>query len=1099
MNKACAAALGLGLLMLSLGAAVAQQANMPQKEATDSTASTPVSLNIKSQPLESALQSFAAQTGLQVIFPAELTKSMIAPAIVGKYAPEAALIKLLANTGLRYSFVNARTIAVSTTPPTTGEGRKTTSALPEGAKAASGSTDLAQSSSGNPAAQGRTAGSSQDNQNVPNNASFSDSDEHSYIPEILVRGARSANLDLKRSEDDVQPYYIFNSEQIEQSGATSLEGFLQQQLTMDTSSRTNSQQIGTNGTTSAINLRGLGSNETLVLIDGRRSAGTSIYGSNNQPDITGIPISAVDRIEVLPSGASAIYGGAAVGGVINIILKKQFNGGDVKLSYDNTTSGSAPLKSVSATYGLSLEGGKTQIMVAGRYSDGESLQEGDRLNLIQRGIENILTNSPTFLYSPFNPFPGATPNIASADGSNLVLRNGTLLNSPITSIPKGAGPSTDLTTGLLANAGTYNLALTPGTGAYGLQDSIGTVPTQKSVLATIRREMTSMLDLFVDLSTSSTPAAPVFNPIGGNGAYTVPAGAPSNPFQQDVLITFPTNVPTTFYTNSVTHSATVGLVARLPSDWRSELDYTWSKNTFHFADSVSDDTSLGNAIASGAINPFVDTVANPLQLSSYLAPDSYSASSTLNDVNWRASGPIGYLPGGRPTLTIGLEHRKEGTDNGTETTIFPLNPTSDETTTYFGQSQSTNSIYAEAELPVLSGKNAVPLVHSLDVQVAGRSERYTVDASTVDYYNFPNDPAQTAAFNAFGINPTQGLSSTVRYTSTNPTVGLKYDPVRDLALRVSYARAFLPPTAGQLLRDPTNVCATLGGPCQPITDPVNGQTYNVNYTSGGNPSLKPQTSTDWDFGIIFEPQVAALKGLRVDLEYYRIIQPNYITIPDAQSVASNPAYASRVTRDPSTGLITTLDLSYVNAEKYRTNGWDLTADYTKPTNWGTFDFHLAGTLVASDQRQYTIGGAFLQYASYVGDGGEVKTKANATARWSYKGWSLGWTTTYFGSYYQPGAPGSPTAVIVGAPFTRFTDAQGSNSIPSQTYHQIFGSYGWGKNAPVGALSDFTLQFGVKNVFNTLPPFDVLGRPYFYSGYGDPRLRDYWISIRKGFN
>jgi hypothetical protein len=204
-----------------------------------------------------------------------------------------------------------------------------------------------------------------------------------------------------------------------------------------------------------------------------------------------------------------------------------------------------------------------------------------------------------------------------------------------------------------------------------------------------------------------------------------------------------------------------------------------------------------------------------------------------------------------------------------------------------------------------------------------------------------------------------------------------------------------------------------------------------------------------------------------------------------------------VTRDPTSGLITLVDASYLNAIEYKTNGWDLTIDYRKPTDFGTFDLHAVGTVIEHDQRQYTTGGPFPEYVGFPGEGGEGKTKANATLSWEYRQWTLGWTTTYFGSYLQAyGSPGSPYALQNG-PYTGITDAQGGFTIPSQMYHAIFGSYGFGKT-PVRLLSNVTIQFGIKNLFNTLPPFDAFYNPYYYSPYGDPRLRDYWVSVRKGF-
>jgi outer membrane receptor protein involved in Fe transport len=612
---------------------------------------------------------------------------------------------------------------------------------------------------------------------------------------------------------------------------------------------------------------------------------------------------------------------------------------------------------------------------------------------------------------------------------------------------------------------------------------MGSVPRVKSFMATVRREFTPTIELFTEFSTASNIGVTVYDPLDTNAGLFVPVSSPANPFNQDVSVSFPNTLVTPFLTDSVTQSVTLGLLARLPGDWKSELDYTWSRNAFEFAFNSYDTGAFNSDLASGTINPFVDTLAHPLNLAPYLSSSTFAGRSTLNDLGLRASGPVGSLPWGHPTLTIGVEHRKEGNADSDQYIAYPLTPANNFHRLYFGQSQSTDSVYTEAQIPLVTAKNALPVIRSLDLQLAGRSERYTVNAGTPFVFLSP------VSFQRF--NPPQGVRRMIEYTSTNPTMGLKYKPVDDLTFRVSYAKAFLPPTFSQLLPNPTPSIFTIN-----VTDPRNGQTYRVHEIQGGNPNLNPQTARDWDLGVIWEPTEDVLRGVRMDLEYYHITQPDYIAIPAAQQVVSNPGYASRVTRDPTSGRITVVDVSPVNATEFQTSGWDLTIDYRKPTSFGTFDLHALGTVIEHDRRQYTVGGASLDYVGFPSEAGEGKTKANLSLSWEHWHWTLGWTTTYYGSYLQTGSPGSPSALQSG-PATVFTDAQGGYTIPSQTYHAIFGSYGFGKTR-AGLLSSLTIQFGIKNLFNKLPPVDAFYEPYYYSPYGDPRLREYSVSIKKAF-
>jgi iron complex outermembrane receptor protein len=1069
---ACALALLIGMLVV-----------IPTRAAD--TAAKTYHFDIPGEALSQALRTFGQTAGEQIIFTEDLVYGLPFSGLHGDFSAEVALQRLLQGTGLVSERTPAGVIMIRRAARSTDADDRKTTPIP--AQSPPDAVRVAQ------ATPGQASGDvSVDNKEDTSKQQGTLQEVHPNIPEILIQGSKVMNVDVKRTEDDIQPYYILDSEQIEQSGASNVEDFLKQRLTMNSTFATQTQLYNNNvGVTSSINLRGLGSNETLVLIDGRRSAGVGLFGGEAQPDINGIPLAAIERIEVLPGSASAIYGGAALGGVVNIILKKNFDGGEFGYTYENTFNASSPRRTVNALYGLSLEDGKTRIMLSGSYSDAEPLLLGDRLDLVQRGISTILKNSPSFLYNTANPFPGATPNIAGVDANgnptNLVLKNGTPLNSPITFIPAGTAPGANLSAGLLANAGTYNLNLAPGTGEYGLQNQFGSTPRDKAFMATVRREFTESLEAFTEFSTVSNSSRQLFNAFGN---YTVPSSAPDNPFQQAVMINIPNalSVPTT--SDSVTQSVTVGLIARLPADWRSELDYTWSRNSADDIQITPDTTAFNEALAAGTVNPFVDTLAYPLNLTSYIGTSSESARSTLNDLGIRASGPVGSLPWGRPSLTIGLEHREEGFDDYHSSTVYPFDPASDVQLVYFGQSQSTSSIYAEAAVPLVTATNAVPGISSLDLQLAGRSEHYTVFASPL--YDFA-PPYQALDY--------PNIHSTIQYTSTNPTVGLKYAPVKGVTLRASYATAFLPPTAVQLLPDPVLVCGPT--PCALITDPRNGETYNVNFSTGGNPSLKPQTSKDWDFGLIWEPKEGILQGLRFDLEYYKITQPNYITTPSLQQIVSDPAFAGLVTRDPITGRITVINDTYVNATQYKTNGWDLKFDYRKPTAYGIFDLYALGTVIEHDERQFGIGSALLEYVGYPGgDNGEARVKANATLSWEYRHWTLAWATTYVSSYQQFGSPGGPYAIQNG-PYTYYTAAQGGYTIPSQVYHQVFGRYSVdGQSGSAGfarkVLSHVTVEFGIKNLFNKLPPFDAFYPPYFYSSYGDPRLRDYWLTVRKAF-
>ena len=168
-----------------------------------------------------------------------------------------------------------------------------------------------------------------------------------------------ANMDIPRGINDVQAYYVIGRDEIENSGKVDLDDVLRDSLTQNTLSETNAQVDPSAltlqmGASSSVNLRGLGSSQTLILINGQRIANFANRGATFQPDINGIPLAGIERVEVLPGSASALYGGTAVGGVVNVILKRNYQGGQVSTSYQNTFDSDAPIRTINAIYGFSL-------------------------------------------------------------------------------------------------------------------------------------------------------------------------------------------------------------------------------------------------------------------------------------------------------------------------------------------------------------------------------------------------------------------------------------------------------------------------------------------------------------------------------------------------------------------------------------------------------------------------------------------------------------------------------------------------------------------------------------------------------------------------
>lgn len=943
-----------------------------------------------------------------------------------------------------------------------------------------------------------------------------------------------ANMDIPRGVNDVQAYYIIGSIEIEDSGKTDLDDVLRDSLTQNTVAETNAQidpSALTNqlGASSSVNLRGLGSSQTLILINGQRTANFANRGATFQPDINGIPLAAVERVEVLPGNASAIYGGTAVGGVVNVILKRNYKGGQVSASYQNTFDSDAPIRTINAIYGFPI-GQKIHVTLSGSYSDGKPLRMKDRPFLIDY-FNRAVANGPASFYSTTATFTsGATPNIvlnnAAVNGFNnaqnqtLTLKStGQALGSRITHIPYGISPSTPAATrdaGLLANAGRYNLDFAPSVWR-GYESPLTHVPRKESLMGRIDYKLTPKINLFADFAFNRTATLEAqWVPIG-NGAYqfAIPGNAPTNPFRENIFVSIPMSVDEATHNDVTNQSAggVVGAIVRLPAEWRLAADVNYSKSSqkvhYGLANFANNTTFGGYAplLWNGTINPFVDTIANPIGWERYYGEWTGYNYDTMLDYNLRGSGPLFQLPAGRPVLTVGSEIYTERLPQAYVGGTFPpvppaaANPTNQHS--YFiGQRISTYSGHAEISVPIFSGQNEKRFLRSLEFQAAVRSEYFEVYTNPDGRINvFPDSIPPRETHSA-----TESRQDIAKLRATKPTFGVKYQPFEQLTFRASYAEAFLPPTFAQLTQRINTGGLAAATPTAIFADPVTGTSYSSLSVAGNNPDLGPETSKNWAYGVIWEPE-GILKDFRFNLEYWRIEKMDLIrNVNNVQQLANmgERAPAGSVQRNPTTNQIELFTFAFYNVGDGMTDGWDASVDYRKATRVGIFGFRARTTITDHLKLPPAIGFAPVDYVGYVNtEGGVNRAKANGTLSWSSgRHWRASWSTTYQSGYKQrnsPGDPnylGNPNAVIN----TLYTAPQGGNTVASQRYHNVTLAYNFGARHERSYLRGLTLQLAVNNVFNTIPPFDTgrIPTPFFYSRFGNVRLRDFILRVKKDF-
>lgn len=388
---------------------------------------TQVRVDIPAGSLSEALIALGQQADVQIAFLPDRVVGRRVKALKGTMTTEQALQRLLSGTLLRYRSLRPGSYVVGgPTDANVREARKT--------------------------ADEASAGSGFVNGKVG-------------IPEILVIGRRTMtiNTDIPRTENEAQPYTVFTSEEIKRSGSVNLEDFFRDNLGQNVSVRTALQGGGVTGRDSQINLRGLGLDATLILVDGRRFAepNNGITGAFTQSSLAGIPLEQIERIEVLASSAAGQYGSNAVGGVINIILKRDFKGVELNSYLGSSTRGDAREYRLSANATVPILPG-TSLSLSANWKKSDPLFGADRQFLNER-LDFILANNPNFLNTTTQLIYGSTPNIRAANGGNLVLKsqyavNGvTALNSPVTFIPTGyPGIATAGAAALLQNAGKQN-------------------------------------------------------------------------------------------------------------------------------------------------------------------------------------------------------------------------------------------------------------------------------------------------------------------------------------------------------------------------------------------------------------------------------------------------------------------------------------------------------------------------------------------------------------------------------------------------------------------------------------------------------------------
>lgn len=991
--------------------------------------------DIPADDAERALKTFAHQSGLEVLFVTEATQGVRTLAVKGEYTPREALDQLLAGTPLT---------ATQSGPTGAFKVRREKS------------VELAEKNVASRASRDRAADLDEKKEDVVKLDTFE------------VFGRKTLNMDIRRSNDDAQPYVVFSNEQIRRTGALSIGDFIRQMVPMAVQISNTVAGSTEIGNVSSISLRGLSSRETLILVDGRRLPGYNFSGQPGQPDLSGISPTAVERIEVLPMGASGTYGGNATGGVINIVLKRNFSGGQLRVMYETFASIDAPLQKVEIMYGATSRDGKTNVMINGSYSEQDELLKGD-ISYFADARQRVYLSEPAFYTARTIPPLGFTTNIRSSSGNLVLKSNGISLGSSHAFVPLGyAGVVSDGGSAFLDSAGKYNVGLAQTAQPEGALRGARNAPNIASGMVTVRHRVYPRIETYVDLFTANNNGYFRTNFVPLTGYFTIPTSAPSNPFAQQVRIATPVfGGDRPIKSQIQTRRATIGAIMELPRQWKIGIDGSWNQSRFlSIVPSRNLDTAaIGAAIANGTLDLFRDTNKFPVDFSPYITADTrYGPGyATMKGVGLRTGGVVTGFDETPITLSAALEHRNESYDPFPETSSLREG----EFLTSESRSQSASGVYLEANIPIFANKYIERRPGRIDVRVSVRADRYTT--------------SQT------GRAENQELDGKISQSldSVDTLFSIRAQLLPAVVLRSSYGTAFLPPNVNQLV--PTQGQVITGSTFGAIDRKRGNESLGDNILTfgGGSPQLRPELSTTSAVGLVVTPP--AIKGVRISVDWIRTEKrdkvvdafPNQLWIDREDYL---PGLIVRAAPDAqyAVGPIVQFNGGLVNIATGVSSGFDVALDCDLKTATGLFSLSVKGTHITEFSEQVAPNTPSIELS---GVAGYSKWKWSGMFGFTSRGWSASWISKYVGSYYL----NTQRSAVVG---------QGGSTVMHQAVHDVICEYELSRVSRI--LDNMTLTLGIKNVLGAEPPLDVGNRNELVSQYAAIMPRRYMVTITKTF-
>ncbi|TDK30755.1 TonB-dependent receptor plug domain-containing protein [Luteimonas terrae] len=887
---------------------------------------------------------------------------------------------------------------------------------------------------------------------------------------VQVTGSRIRKAEMETAV----PVQVLSREDIDRSGFTSVADIVQNLTASGAALNTKFNSSGNFGFppdgggvgagAATVDLRHLGAKRVLVLVDGIRWVNESSgSGVGSAVDLNTIPLALIDRIEVLEDGASSIYGSDAIAGVVNIITKREADGGSLDLHYGEYDDLGGQTWGADLGWGGGTE--RAQWFLGASYYKQREIASSKFANAAVpvpgTGLSNGSSATPSGRFIFEDPTTGETVDLTPNAGATSPVYDSTQTGCTRTDDFHCFGTADRY------NFAPNNLLLTPS--------------ERKSVFGQVRFEFTPQMSAYARVlyneRTSSNQAAPepiflgtdagVYNPYA-ESTLTISALNPFNPFGFD--LTTEGDSPNLFllarrpveggprrYTQDVnTWYAAGGLegtfqvgvrtwnwdVNLVRSQSRAEQTNTGSYNIRRINEALGDPAVCATIAGCVPLDLFGGPGTITPQMLAFIQPvvrDESRNALTLASAN--VTGDLFEMWAGPLSFAAGYEYRKyEGSYTPDPITVageyngVPSGITRGE--------YDVNEAYAEFSVPLMRDG---AFGEMLDLSIAGRYS---------DYSTFGGE--------------------------TTGKVGLRWQPVDEILFRMSYAEGFRAPSIGELYGTLSRFDATLVDPCSGAAVPspacaadgvppgytqTNSQ---ISVVTSGNANLQPEHSRSLMIGSVWSPsfadEVSWSDRLDLGVTFYRHHITDAIQAPDAQAILERCI----ATRDPFScdsydrsdrGQIIRFDDILANLGTIKTDGWDFTAAWTLPErDWGRLRFDAKTTWVTRYELANETGALEPRRPGVeVNNSAIPEWSGTLVTDWTRGPWSLAWTVRYIDSLVEScgGANGFPIC----------DDSDNDvNGLGATTYHDL--QLSWRNTA---WLDGVRVSLGVNNLTGKEPP------------------------------